>query len=495
MPVIACLCFLLFHYYIYFKKKCLQGRTKHLHNHAHLGIGNGLITFYLLYLYITKTSLDIFNCSPTTPVEIGPDGEEIKYLEVVFVECYEKGGLHLALLPWAVLTFMSYSLGFPALVAFIVFKNRKRCIDDQILRAEQSVRRPAEEQRKQELKDARVWNFRKRFSTLYYQYKPEFFYWKLVILARKFCVATAGLLFRRYPVFLLAFSLLILFASYALQVRNQPYMSNVEMQDVAEKNKEELGKIRSFEDKNTKAVRGTSKKLGKKFKNIEDLEGHNKSKARGALEFLWNYNTVEATLLCCAVLILLFGLMFQDRESVQEGSREETGLFIITLIVMLFSIIYFATVAFSEIYIGLGHSCSCVKRCMQHNDRFGRKNTSRTSEQDDMDRNLQDNITNPMANKRDKQTANPIHGGEGAKQQEQQNETIKAQQEEIMRLKKENQAKMLSSFGSSKKGLNKKGGRKGKKSGSQKKTFDTGPSTEEIVMQPTPAEKPRESVL
>jgi hypothetical protein len=492
MPVIACLCFLLFHYYVYFKKKCLHGRTKHLHNHAHLGMGNGLITFYLLYLYITKTSLDIFNCSPTTPAEIGPDGTEIKYLEVVFVECYEKGGIHLTLLPWAIITFVSYSLGFPALVAFIVFKNRKRCIDDQILRAEQSVRRPAEEQRKQELKDARVWNFRKRFSTLYYQYKPEFFYWKLIILARKFCVATAGLLFRRYPVFLLAFSLLILFASYALQVRNQPYMSNVEMQDVAERNKEKLGQIRAFEDKSTKTVRGATKKLGRKFKldKSEHLEDHNKSKARGALEFLWNYNTVEATLLCCAVLILLFGLMFQDRESVAEGSKEETGLFIITLSVMLFSILYFATVAFSEIYIGLGHSCSCVKRCMQHNDRFGRKNSSRSSEQDDIDKNLQDNVNNPMANRRDDQATNPMHA-KVAEQQEFQEETIKAQQEEIARLKKENQAKMLSSFGSSKKGIKKKGGAK-----KQKKTFNA-PSSEEIVMkhETDTADEPNEEML
>jgi hypothetical protein len=500
MPLIACTTFMIFHFYIYCKKKFIQGRTKHLHNHAHLGIGNGLVTFYLLYLYITKTSLDIFNCSPTTP----PDGHE--YLEVVFEECDIPGGLHMRLLPAAIMTFMLYSLGFPALVAFIVFKNRNRCIADQILRAEQSVRRPAEEQRKQELKDARVWNFRKRFSTLYYQYKPDFFYWKLVILARKFCVATAGLLFRRYPVFLLAFSLLILFASYALQVRNQPYMSNVEMQEVAEKNRVALKAIQKYEAANKKIVRSAEKKLKNKFNlaKDQDLEEHNKQKAKGALEFLWNYNTVEATLLCCAVLIMLFGLMFQDQESVTEGSNEETGLFIVTMSVMIFSIVYFSTVAFSEIYIGLGHECNCVKRLMQHNPgrgRLGRSGTSQT-DSEEINHTLSDNIDNPLAHRREDHQANPMHGASlDTVQMEAQEQTIKAQQEEIMRLKKENQAKMLSSFGSSKANLKKKG-KGGSKRAGNKKTFAAGNNASKpdegdtvVMRSASSAEAPDETML
>jgi len=283
-------------------------------------------------------------------------------------------------------------------------------------------------------------------------------------------MGTAGLLFRRYPIFLLAFSLLILFASYALQVRNQPYMSNVEMQQVADKNRIALAKIQEFDAKNKKAVRGKDKKLGKKFNldKEEDMADHNKNKARGALEFLWNYNTVEATLLCCAVLIMLFGLMFQDQESVKPGSKEETGLFVVTLIVMLFSIIYFFTVAFSEIYIGLGHECNCVKRCMQHNERYGRKATAlRESENEEISHTLSDNIDNPLAHRREEHTANPMHGASmDTIQMEQQEQTIKAQQDEIVRLKKENQAKMLSSFGSSKANLKKKG--KGKSTRTKK---------------------------
>jgi hypothetical protein len=246
-------------------------------------------------------------------------------------------------------------------------------------------------------------------------------------------------------------------------------MSNIEMFEVAEKNAEELKKMQKFDDsKKKKVVRGDGKKMQKKF-NLDkssDLEEHNKQKAKGALEFLWNYNTVEATLLCCAVLILLFGLMFQDQQSVKEGSKEEVGLFIVTLAVMLFSIIYFGTVAFSEIYIGLGNSCSCVKRCMQQDTTRDRL----TSQSSDIDHSLQSNIENPLANKRGEMASNPMHSNK--EELEAQEETIRAQQEEIMRLKKENQAKMLSSFGSSAKKLKKKKGPKKAFSGASQEDTD-----------------------
>ena len=77
------------------------------------------------------------------------------------------------------------------------------------------------------------------------------------------------------------------------------------------------------------------------------------------------------------------------------------------------------------------------------------------SDRSDVDASLQSNIENPLANKRGEQTSNPMHSN-NKEELEAQEETIRAQQEEIMRLKKENQAKMLSSFGSSAKKLKKK---------------------------------------
>ena len=89
---------------------------------------------------------------------------------------------------------------------------------------------------------------------------------------------------------------------------------------------------------------------------------------------------------------------------------------------------------------------------------------------DNMVHSLQSNIDNPLAQKRDDHQSNPMHQAIDNQALEAQEETIKAQQEEIMRLKKENQAKMLSSFSSSSKKLK----NKSRKIKSAKKTFDTG---------------------
>ena len=113
-----------------------------------------------------------------------------------------------------------------------------------------------------------------------------------------------------------------------------------------------------------------------------------------------------------------------------------------------------------------------------------RQNTKRkqTEMDESMIHSLQSNIDNPLAQKRDDHTSNPMHTG-GERDTEAlaaQEETIKAQQEEIMRLKKENQAKMLSTFSSSSKKLKSKS-----KRGKGKKTFDAGGGQragDEIVM-------------
>ena len=60
-----------------------------------------LVRRYFLYLFLTRTTLDVFNCAPTDP----PDGK--LYLQAVFEECGKKGGVQLTLLPWAVLTMIA----------------------------------------------------------------------------------------------------------------------------------------------------------------------------------------------------------------------------------------------------------------------------------------------------------------------------------------------------------------------------------------------------
>jgi hypothetical protein len=79
IPLIAFSCFACAHLAKYCHKKFVLHRTKKLHNHGHLVIGSSLMAFYFCYLYITKTTLDIFNCSPTDPPD-GPEDDRYTYL-------------------------------------------------------------------------------------------------------------------------------------------------------------------------------------------------------------------------------------------------------------------------------------------------------------------------------------------------------------------------------------------------------------------------------
>ena len=76
LPLAAGSLFLLMHILVYLKKRVILRRTKNLNNHVDVLIGMFLTMFYFLYLYLTRSVLDIFNCSPTDP----PDGK--LYLQV-----------------------------------------------------------------------------------------------------------------------------------------------------------------------------------------------------------------------------------------------------------------------------------------------------------------------------------------------------------------------------------------------------------------------------
>ena len=66
----------------------------------------------------------------------------------------------------------------------------------------------------------------------YYHFKPGKIYWITYIILRKFAIAFIGLMFRANPGFQLALCLLVLFTCYILQVKNRPYMSNSERDEV-----------------------------------------------------------------------------------------------------------------------------------------------------------------------------------------------------------------------------------------------------------------------
>ena len=79
--------------------------------------GNTMLLLYCIFLPMTKSILDVFNCSPTIP----PDG--YMYMEAVFERCWEPGGVHMTLYPVAIVFGCLYTIGIPTFFAWILFKN------------------------------------------------------------------------------------------------------------------------------------------------------------------------------------------------------------------------------------------------------------------------------------------------------------------------------------------------------------------------------------
>ena len=341
LPLAAGGMFLVAYVVLYLNKRCILRRTKRLHRHSSILIAMAFVSMYYLYLYLTRTILDVFNCSPTDP----PDGNT--YLEVVFEECGVPGGLQMRLLPFAIIALLVYTLGYPSTVAWVLYKNREKIMEDQLLRAQGTGT--------DRLTNPRGYSVRKRYSKLYYHFQPDYWYWILIVIARKFFIAFTSLMFNKNPAFQLSIALLVMFACYAAQVRCRPYMSMSQHDYVMELHKRSVeagDKTHLALEANMADTRAHGKaRVHRRVSWTGDLRARlNDSNGAKAVEYCFDYNTVEQTLLACAVLVNLAGVMFEsNRLQSDHFSTQRDAVTIGVLCVIVFSIIYFGVVFVSEV--------------------------------------------------------------------------------------------------------------------------------------------------
>ena len=186
-------------------------------------------------------------------------------------------------------------------------------------------------------------------------------------------------MFRGSPGFQLAFVLMVLFTAYVLQVKHRPYMSTAERAQCLDYHREKAREgdpfhrvmapimehaIREEKKRMAKqALREKKKKLSALLQRIgPDMETQRIMRVSGGKEYFWNYNTIEATLLACAVFVCLAGIMF---ESSQFDDRPDLiwmqdMIAVLVGIVLIYSFIYYLAVFSSEV---LGKSPKCVLRC------------------------------------------------------------------------------------------------------------------------------------
>jgi hypothetical protein len=297
-----------------FWKRCLRGirDRRKVYSHSPAMASSLLVLVYLLYLYLTRTLLDILNCTPTKP----PDG--YLYLTVVFERCNVPGGTQLTLLPVALAGLGFYSLGYPFFMWRLLTRNKELIYEDQLLRAKGTGN--------DRLSNPNALDFRRKYGRSYFQFRPRWYWWILVIVARKFCIACVAVIFSSSVGFQMASCLMIMFLAYTLQVQVRPYMCSDDYDP----------ELKAF-----KAAVAAQDPLALRLKATMDgieSRGRKRTPARSVLavisaggkidrralmravgSWVFNYNTVEAVMSFCAVIVCLSGLMYQAEMSQSTG--------------------------------------------------------------------------------------------------------------------------------------------------------------------------------
>jgi len=339
MPILVYLLFSFIHgSLVVYKRFINRQEWRKVNSHLPGIISASLLLLYIFYLYVTKTILDVFNCVPTEP----PDGR--LYLAAVFEQCFVPGGAHLTLFPYAIIAVILYTIGYPAFLGQLLHRRRELVMEDQYLRAKNSGN--------DRLSNPHAYTFRRTFSRVYYQFKPEYYFWILAIIVRKFCIAFTSLMFGRNVGFQMASCLMILFLAYAAQVRYSPYMSPDEHDEVIRK----LLQL-SASSKLHNRLRATLahvESLGRKKGRTNKLTARSKFSAVSAIYYLagllFNYNFVDATLLFSACIVNLCGLLYQaarPEDTFYSASRD--GITGVVLAVIAISVLYWVAVVVVDV--------------------------------------------------------------------------------------------------------------------------------------------------
>jgi hypothetical protein len=385
-----------------FVKVCILGvEKKRRYNHAHVVIATGVVVQRVLYLYMTRSTLDVFNCSPTDPPDYDKDGKMILYMAWnLSIKCNEPGGTHLWLLPFAIFALAIYVIGLPVLSLWWLWKNKAVIKYDQLLRAQIAG-------------DDKATNphyaFRRTYKALYMNYRPGAWFWEFIICIRKFLIAFCSLMFRATPSFQLAMALLVIFIAYVLQVRSLPYLSHAKAVEAYREHELKVLEGNSIHvriDNEMKAraayyargmAGGKAASLGEveKKKNqkvfvtgggvsespLENFYASRRSTFENQLRegratilrnkvasFIFDYNTAEAVLLASCLLINLAGICFDSsRFSAtvinMPGRKEEYDSLAFAVICVIFISLIFWIVSLST-DIALVLSPQTVNSCL-----------------------------------------------------------------------------------------------------------------------------------
>jgi hypothetical protein len=323
-------------------KALVLGQRKKSELFAHLPgmINSCLSLLYVLYLYLTRTIFDVFNCTPTFP----PDGR--LYLTVANHEqCGIPGGTQLTLMPYAVAGLIVYSFGYPAFISSILYKNRELCMLDQLLRAKGTG--------DDRLSNPNAFELRMTYGRQYFQFKPDQYFWILAVILRKFFISVTAVVFSKNSSFQMAACLLVMFLAYSAQVMVRPYLSAAEFDDVIKAHIESSYTSAIHARLRVQIAKIESRGKKKVRKNLLSFDGTvDRSAILGVLTgWFFNYNTIEQIMIFCAVIVCLMGIMYQANTTSVFYPGALDGVTAVVMITIIFAIFYYFTVVITEMVI------------------------------------------------------------------------------------------------------------------------------------------------
>lgn len=302
----------------FIKKQKGRAAMQHLANSL---IATFLTLAYFLYLFISRTLLEPFNCLPAPGFD---DGQT--YMAATGEPC--GGPTQKALVAPAIIGIIFFTIGYPMLVAWILWKHRFWMQLDQLLLAGSSrydrVTNPST-----------LW-MHQRYSRLYYAFKPDYHAWILAVIARKFAISFAALMFRSESSFQMAVILFFLFVAFAAQVRHQPYLGATAAEKAEVMREHERRRYES--DRHARLaeqLKAVSLKAKKKGRAKIDWSA---PRAAVALQVMGNaaawfasMNVLESVLLAASLLVALAGIMLVGLSSASVAISSSSSSSVVVL--------------------------------------------------------------------------------------------------------------------------------------------------------------------
>lgn len=154
------------------------------------------------------------------------------------------------------------------------------------------------------------------------KYKPEYYYWLLVVLGRKFIVIVLSTQVSSKPMFAAAVSTAVLFAAFTSQIVYQPYRSGAVTSDEALSSVSKSGGLGAKIGSGTDAVKALDvDKFGADAIRGIRAETRSGAQIKVKLKYLFDYNKLEGLFLCCGLSVLLSGIMFGTSEFTGRRAR------------------------------------------------------------------------------------------------------------------------------------------------------------------------------